>query len=50
MNVLVLESHEEDGVKWGVSFTDHNPELKDYVECATKEDAFKLKRLIEGNF
>lgn len=47
MNVLVLEDYDENqDVSWGVSFTNHNPELKDYVGCASKEDAFKLQDIL----
>lgn len=49
MAAIVLESNNENGTEWGVSFTNHNPELKDYVECASEEDAFKLERLIKEN-
>ncbi len=47
-NVLVLEGYKSGKQDWGVSFTDHNPELKDYVKCSTKEDAFNLKLIIKG--
>lgn len=29
--------------EWGVSFTSHNPEAKDYVKVGSPEDAFRLK-------
>jgi hypothetical protein len=32
----------EDEMGWGVSFTSHNPEQKDFIQCASYEDAERL--------
>jgi len=48
MTVIVSEDRDQDGnVTWGVSFTSHNPEPEHYVAMKSKEDAFRLKRIIE---
>lgn len=48
MNVLVVKDYNEKLIQsWGVSFNGINPELKDYVECASEEDAFKLQKLLK---
>ncbi len=31
--------------EWAVSFTSHNPERDDCVDCKTEEDAWRLKRI-----
>jgi hypothetical protein len=43
MTIIVLESHEEMGVEWGLSFTGPNPESKDYFKMPDKETAFRLR-------
>lgn len=47
MTIQILETVNKDGSEWGISFTSHNPELKDYVEMKDAETAIKLKALIE---
>ena len=49
MNLQVLNDQNGKSEKWGVSFNGNNPDLKGYVECATKKDAFKLKEILESN-
>jgi len=44
--VLVTCDEEENRTVWGVSFDGHNPELKNYVECLSEKDAWKLQNLI----
>jgi len=44
--VLVLNDHDESKEAWGVSFDGPNPDLEDYVECFSEDDAFKLRDLI----
>lgn len=40
---ILIETINDDSTReWGISFTSPNPEEKDYVGCATKEDAAKL--------
>tara|TARA_R110001606_G_scaffold385600_1_gene549193 strand:- start:489 stop:641 length:153 start_codon:yes stop_codon:yes gene_type:complete len=46
-NVQVLNDQTKNGEKWGISFDGINPKSKDYVECASKEDAFKLESLLK---
>lgn len=41
--VLVLEEVTEKGSEWGISFTDHNPEAKDYFKMPDAETAQRLK-------
>lgn len=48
MNVEVLNDVNETLEKWGVSFNGNNPKEKDYVECATKKDAYKLQAILKG--
>lgn len=43
MNIQVIESVEKDGTEWGISFTDNNPDPKDYFKMPDKETAFRLK-------
>lgn len=43
---VLIESHEGDGVIWGVSFNGPNPERKDFVECASAEDAARLMNFL----
>lgn len=38
---ILIETHDENGVEWGVSRTSHNPESKDYFACKSKEDAIR---------
>lgn len=47
MTILVLEDHNETGVEWGLSFTNHNPEAKDYFPMPDKETAFRLKNYLD---
>lgn len=42
MNPLLIEIHNADGIEWGVSFRNSNPESEDYFACKTVEDAKKL--------
>lgn len=43
LNILVLEDYNKDGSsEWGISFTNPNPEAKDYFPMS-KETAFRLK-------
>ena len=45
--MVVIESHEENGVEWWLSFTSHNPELDECIQCPDKEFAFRMKELID---
>ena len=31
--------------EWAVSFTDHNPEQEDSIDCKSESDAWKLKKI-----
>jgi hypothetical protein len=42
MNIIVIESHEETGVEWGISFKGSNPESDHYFKMVDRETAFKL--------
>jgi hypothetical protein len=39
---LIIETPNEDGTEWGVSFTSPNPEPNDYIGCLSYEDADRL--------
>lgn len=47
MNIQIIETVEKEGTEWGISFTDHNPEPKDYFKMPDKETAFRLKEYLE---
>ena len=47
MITIVIETPNENGVEWGLSFTDHNPKEEDYFKCESEKDAYKLQKLIE---
>jgi hypothetical protein len=42
MKVVVIETHEESGVEWGLSFNGYNPDFQDYYKMPDKETAFRL--------
>ena len=46
MNVIIIETHNEDGVEWGISLTDHNPTPENYIGCKDYESANNLKNLL----
>jgi hypothetical protein len=48
MNVVIIETHEKDGVEWGISLTDHNPTPENYIGCKDYESAKKLKELLKN--
>lgn len=48
MNIIIIESIEDEGTEWGVSFTDSNPEPQDYFKMPDEETAFKLKKYLES--
>ncbi len=43
---ILLETHEIDGVKWGLSFGGNNPPSEDFIGMESKEDCLKLIELI----
>jgi hypothetical protein len=43
----VIETVTEDGTEWGVSFAGSNPHIEKYVGTKTKDDAFRLRHLVE---
>lgn len=47
MNVHLIESHEPNGIEWGVSFTDNNPEVKDFFPM-DKETAIRLYQYLSA--
>lgn len=49
MNTVVIADHHlNKDTEWGISLTNHNPVLEDYIGCATEADAFKLQKLLSG--
>jgi hypothetical protein len=47
MNSVIIETHNEDGVEWGVSLTDHNPKIENYIGCKDYESANRLHQLFK---
>lgn len=45
---VIIEIPTNDKTEWGVSFTSHNPEPHDYVECASYKDAERLHVYLLG--
>ena len=45
-NIVIIESHEENGVEWGISFDGYNPNEADYFKLCDKETAFRLKEYL----
>jgi len=43
---VVIESVGDHIIEWGLSFSDHNPEAKDYFRMHDKETAFRLKEYL----
>lgn len=40
--VIVIETHNVDGVEWGISFNGYNPEEEDYFPMTDKDTAFRI--------
>ena len=47
-SVVVIESVESEGTAWLVSLDGHNPEPDRCVEMASKEDAFRLRDILNA--
>ena len=45
--MVVIETHEEDGVTWGVSIHGPNPEPDQFVQCRDKAHAFTVKKYFD---
>jgi hypothetical protein len=45
--IELIETIDESGTEWGISFTDNNPKIEDYFKCQSKEEAIRLKLRIE---
>lgn len=46
MNVVIIETHNENGVEWGISLRDNNPTSENYIGCSDYGSANKLKNLL----
>lgn len=46
MNVIVIRTENENETEWGISFSNHNPEAKDYFRMFDEETAFRLKEYL----
>jgi hypothetical protein len=46
MNSIIIETHDVDGVEWGISLTDHNPLPDDYIGVKDYDTANRLKNLL----
>jgi len=44
---IVIETHGENGVEWGVSLTSANPEPADYLKMPDKETAYRVADALE---
>ena len=49
MNTVIIEEHTETGVSWIVSFEGSNPPPEKAVQCANRNEAEKLMRLMSEN-
>ena len=48
--IIVIEEYDKEGdVEWGISFTNPNPEAKDYFKMPDSETAFRLKDYLTVN-
>lgn len=45
--LVLLEEHGTEGVEWAVSFDGGNPPDELCVRCTNRDEAVKLKRLVE---
>ncbi len=41
--LTIIETYEDDRVEWGVSTAGYNPPPEEYIEVASKEEAFEIK-------
>ncbi len=46
-DLIVIESHDENGTEYGLSFQGPNPPIEFFIQCFSLQEAFKLKELIE---
>jgi hypothetical protein len=50
MSIVIIEDIQEDGsAEWGLSFTNSNPEAKDYFKMVDSQTAFRLKDYLTVN-
>ncbi len=46
MKTIVIESYENEIHEWGISFTNSNPEARDYFPMPDKETAYRLQKYL----
>lgn len=46
MTPVIIESHEDSGVVWGVSLDGPNPESQNFFRCANHDSAIRLRDLL----
>jgi hypothetical protein len=46
MQAIVIETHNDATVEWGISLTDHNPTQDNYLPMPDRETAFKVADLL----
>jgi len=46
--IIIIETPHKDSTEWGISFTSHDPDPKDYFRCLDKKEAFRLGSRIEA--
>lgn len=45
---VVIETHNLDGVEWGVSYNGYNPEPHQYQKCNSKAEAWRLFNALQS--
>ncbi len=48
MSIIVIETHEDTGVEWGISFNGYNPEPPDYFKMVDQETAFRIMEYLNN--
>jgi nicotinic acid phosphoribosyltransferase len=49
MNPVVIRTEQENETEWGISFSNHNPESKDYFKMLDEITAFRLRDYLTAN-
>ena len=49
-SLVIIESIEENGTEWGLSFDGHNPAPENYFQMINEETAFRLKDKLSTKF
>lgn len=49
MSPIVIRTEQENETEWGISFSNHNPESKDYFKMTDETTAFRLRDYLTVN-